>query len=218
MPIQKDLKKVVRARMQKTGESYTAARMNVVRKKEVVEPAPDYALAGMSHEAVQKATGRDWKEWVDTLDAAGSRDKPHREIVAVVKSMGTPDWWSQMVTVGYERIRGLRAKGQRRGGSYEANKSRTFPVPMETLFDAFANARKRGRWLDLKLQVRISANRNAVRATLDDGSVLQFYFVTKGTGKSSVAVQHEKLPDKATADAMKQRWSERLDALSDFLA
>jgi len=48
VPIQKDLKKLVRARMQKTGEAYTAARLHIVsRKKETVPekvaPPPDYA-------------------------------------------------------------------------------------------------------------------------------------------------------------------------------
>ena len=52
-----------------------------------------------------------------------------------------------MVTVGYERVRGLRDKGQRRGGSYETSKSRTFAVPVETLFAAVAKAPKRKRWL-----------------------------------------------------------------------
>ncbi|HEU4888511.1 MAG TPA: hypothetical protein VFV49_11525, partial [Thermoanaerobaculia bacterium] len=145
MPIQKDLKKIVRARMQKTGEAYTTARLHIVRNKEkAAEPPPNYAeLAGMSDEAVKKATGRDWAEWVKTLDAARANEKPHREIAEYVKSLGTPDWWSQGVTVGYERVRGLRDKGQRRGGSYEASKSRTFAVPIGTLYAAVANASKR---------------------------------------------------------------------------
>lgn len=121
MPIQKDLKKIVRTRMQKTGEAYTTARSHVVSKKkeEKTEPPPDYAaLAGMSDAAVKKATGRDWSEWVTTLDAARANEQGHREIAEYVSSLGTPDWWSQMVTVGYERVRGLRDKRQRRGGAY----------------------------------------------------------------------------------------------------
>jgi hypothetical protein len=104
MPKQKDLKRIVRSRMQKTGESYTAARLHIVRKKE-----SDLAsVAGMSDVAVKKATGRDWAAWVKVLDAAGATSKPHREIVKIVNA---GSWWSQMVTVGYERIRGLRDKG-----------------------------------------------------------------------------------------------------------
>lgn len=223
MPIQKDLKKIIRARMEKTGEAYTAARLHVVNRKketapEKVEPPPAFAaLAGMSDAAVKKATGRDWAEWVATLDAARAAEKPHREIAQYVSTLGTPDWWTQMVTVGYERVRGLRDKGQRRGGTYEANKSRTFAVPIETLFDAFKNARTRNRWLDAKVKVRTAnADRRTIRASFDDGTLVQFYFTDKGS-KSAVAVQHQKLADKETADRMKQWWGEKLDALAKLL-
>jgi hypothetical protein len=224
MPAQKDLKKIIRARMEKTGEAYTAARMHVVARKPEAAPAKaapahDYAkLAGMSDEAVKRATGRDWTEWVAVLDAANSREKPHREIATYVHSLGTPDWWSQMVTVGYERVRGLRDMGQRRAGAYEASKSRTFPVPLATLFEAVANARKRARWLDVKLNVRtVNAKSNSIRGTLDDGTAVQFYFVDKGKEKSSVAIQHVKLADKAAIERSKQEWTDRLDALAKVL-
>jgi hypothetical protein len=209
MPSQKDLKKIVRARMEKTGEAYTAARLHVVSRKkaplsEKIEPKPDYALAGMSDAAVKKATGRDWQEWVAALDAAHASEKPHGQIVEHVSSLGTPDWWSQMVTVGYERIRGLREKGQRRGGAYEANKSRTFKVPVEKLFAAFTNARTRNRWLDAKMTVRTANANKTIRASFDDGTLAQFYFTDKGNGKSAVTVQHQKLPDKDVAARTKQ--------------
>src|SRR5439155_12291148 len=164
MPKQKDLKRVVRSRMEKTGESYTAARLQHVRKKEA-----DFAkLAGMSDASVKKATGRTWTEWVKTLDEVRAADKPHREIARYVSSTGTPDWWSQMVTVGYERIRGLREKGQRRGGGYEASKSRTFDVPVKTLFNAFANGRVRRSWLPVKITVRTATPYRSMRVTWED--------------------------------------------------
>src|SRR5881409_2090055 len=66
MPKQKDLKRVVRARMQKTGESYTTARLHLVPK-----PAPDFAaVARLSDESLKKATGCDWTKWVFVLDKA----------------------------------------------------------------------------------------------------------------------------------------------------
>src|SRR5260221_6107738 len=215
MPKQKDLKRIVRARMQKTGEAYTAARAQLVKKQ---ESAPDYAeTAGMSDAAVTKQTGKTWAQWVRVLDAVNASDKPHGEIVSHVSSLGTPDWWAQMVTVGYERIRGLRDKGQRRGGSYEAGKSRTFAVPVETLYNAFANARKRLRWLPVKITVRTATPQKTMRVTWSDKTDVHVYFFAKGDRKSSVAVQHQKLPDRATAGAMKLWWSERLDALSELL-
>lgn len=218
MPNQKDLKKIVRARMQKTGEAYTTARLHIVRNKEkAAEPLPNYAeLAGMSDEAVKKATGRDWPEWVKTLDAVRANEKPHREIAEYVKSLGTPDWWSQGVTVGYERIRGLREKGQRRGGSYEASKSRTFAVPVEKLYAAVANAAKRKRWLPVAMKVRTSTVNKTIRASFEDGTLAQFYFVDKG-GKSTLTVQHQKLADKDAVNQTKQAWAERFDALAKLL-
>lgn len=214
MPKQKDLKRLVRTRMEKTGEAYTAARLHLVR------PAPriDFAsAAGMTDSAVEKGSGRAWTQWVRELDRAGAAEKPHREIVAHVSSAGVPDWWAQMVTVGYERIRGLRAKGQRRGGAYEAGKSRTFNVPLETLFDAFAKARTRAKWLPVKITVKSSAANKRMRLTWVDGTPVQIGFYAKGDTKSSVAIQHEKLADKATADAMKKLWSDHLDRLGELL-
>jgi hypothetical protein len=108
MPIQKDLKRIVRSRMKKTGESYTAARLQLVKKKH--EPLPDYAaLAGQSDEAVSRRTGHTWPEWVRILDAKGAATMEHPAIARMVSGLGVPDWWSQTVTVGYERIKGLRS-------------------------------------------------------------------------------------------------------------
>jgi len=215
MPMQKDLKRLVRSRMKKTGEAYTAARSHVLKKK---EPAVDYAaVAGMSDDAVRKQTGRDWAEWTKLLDSHQASDKPHREIAALVSSVGTPDWWTQMVTVGYERIRGLRDRGQRRGGAYEATKSRTFKVDVETLFDAFANARTRRRWLPVKITVRTATPHKSMRIKWDDGTTVAIGFLPKGDGKSAVAVQHQGLPAKASIDETKKMWAEHFDRLGELL-
>ena len=138
MPQQKDFKRVVRTRMQKTGESYTTARLHLVRKQEPAEPvAPpeDYAaLAKLSDESVKKATGCDWSKWVFVLDKAGGKEMSHPELVAYIREKyKTPGWWTQMVAVGYERIRGLRAQGQMRSGDWSVTKSKTINVPGEAL-------------------------------------------------------------------------------------
>jgi len=215
MPKQKDLKRLVRSRMQKTGEAYTAARFQLLKK---VEPAPDHAkVAGMSDESVSKATGRTWTQWVRLLDGVHAADKAHREIVEHVSRLGVADWWSQMVTVGYERIRGLRERGQRRGGGYEASKSRTFPVSVATLFGAFTNARKRRQWLPVKITVRSATPHKYMRIRWSDDTPVQVGFLAKGDAKSSVAIQHEKLPSKSAAEAMKKTWSEYFDGLAEVL-
>jgi len=205
MPKQKDLKRVVRTRMEKTGESYTAARLQVLKKKDA-----DFAsIAGMSDDAVRKATSRTWGEWVRVLDDVGASSKTHREIVHEVSSRGTPSWWSQMVTVGYERIRGLRDKGQRRGGGYEAGKSRTFNLPVKRLFAAFK------KLLPESAQLKSATPNKRLRITWDDGTVVEALFTAKSDTKSAVAVTHQKLPDRAAAEKMKSWWGERLASLAE---
>lgn len=231
MPRNKDLKRLVRARMRKTGEAYTAARAQIVQKTHrrspnatpVARPAAaagDFAsLAGMSDEAVKQHTGCTWDRWVRALDHHGAVEMAHREIVTLVSTKyKVPDWWSQMVTVGYERIKGLRARGQRRDGSYEATKSRTFAVPVATLFDAWANAHRRKAWLDERVTIRTATVPKSMRIGWSDGSTIAVGFYAKGASKSSVAVQHAKLPDRETAERLKQYWTERLNALGDSLA
>ena len=135
-----------------------------------------------------------------------------------VSSLGTPDWWTQTVTVGYERIRGLRDRGQRRGGGYEATKSRTFAVPVETLFDALHNARTRRRWLPVKITVRSATPPKRMRIEWDDKTQVQVGFLPKGPAKSAIAVQHEKLPDKSSVAVMKSKWTEYFDRLGNILS
>jgi hypothetical protein len=229
MPTQKDLKRLVRSRMKKTGEAYTAARLRILdtgthsRKpgeQSLKEVAPrDYAgLAGIADASVLKRTGRTWAQWVDVLDGAHAAERTHKEIALYVASLGTPAWWAQMVTVGYERIRGLRQKGQRRSGSYEANKSRTFNVPVETLFEACASPATRRKWLPVSVTLRTAVPLKSMRLTWDDDSRALLGFVSKGPAKSMVAVQHERLSGKAAADAMKAAWTDYFDRLSAILS
>ena len=241
MPRQKDLKRLVRARMQKTGEAYTAARAQVLRKPRTpkraaadatsapasaaptntAQPDPkDYAaIAGMSDDAIKEKTGCTWELWVKALDYNRAYELSHREIAKLVKEKwDTPSWWTQMVTVGYERIKGLRARGQQRNGTYTVNRSRTFGVNVETLYEAWADGRRRKRWLDeTGVKVRTATAPKSLRLQMPDGAIVAIGFSSKGKDKSSVALEQARLPDRDTAEALKQTWSDRLDALGEAL-
>jgi hypothetical protein len=227
MPVHKDLKRLIRTRMRKTGESYTAARAQLLKQpaaRPAATPAPpgpaDYArLAGMSSETVKAKTGCAWDRWVWALDRLGAADLPHREIARLVReTYKIGSWWAQTVTVGYERIRGLRAIGQRRDGAYEASKSKTVPVPVGRLYRAFRDARIRKRWLDAPVTVRTAQPDKTVRFSWDDGTIVQAYFTPKGKAKTAVAIQHMKLKDKADAERRKTYWGERLARLAQHMA
>jgi uncharacterized protein YndB with AHSA1/START domain len=229
MPRNKDLKRLVRARMSKTGEAYTAARARITDKpKKATRATPDmvtkarvdYAeIAGMRDTAIREKTGRTWEEWTRTLDKEGAAQMSHRDIAQVVHAkFKVADWWTQTVTVGYERIKGLRARGQRRDGSYEASKSRTYNVPVTVLFDAWAKAARRRRWLNgASVKVRTATAPKSMRLGWDDGSIVAVGFYPKGASKSSVAVQHTRLRDRESAPAFREYWTERLDALGQLL-
>jgi len=247
MPTNKDLKRLVRARMRRTGEAYTTARAQILRKpprKKVavsvnhtvaqslkksatpsvrsaggadaaVKPSEYAALAGMSDASIKRGTGCTWERWVRSLDHHGAGEMSHREIASLVRTKyKTPSWWTQTVAVGYERIRGLRARGQRRNGTYEMTKSRTFNVPLTVLYDAWANASVRQRW-SKRDDVRVRTARRPKSMRLDWGSegILAAGFLAKGVAKSSVAISVERLPDRDAAERLKLYWSERLDDL-----
>jgi hypothetical protein len=223
MPANKDFKRLVRGRMRKTGESYTAARAQLLNHKPApdVKPAPDLAtLAGRSDAALKAATGCTWERWVKALDHVNAHTWTHREIAKHIREKyRVKSWWVQTVTVGYERIKGLRAVGQRRDGSFEASKRRTFAVPLSRLYRAFADARSRERWLPgVDLAIRTATRGKSMRITWPDRSSVSVGFASRGRGKSQVAVQHEKLPDRAAATRLKQFWAERLEALGEVLA
>ena len=182
----------------------------------VVLEATGPTIAAQRNAGIARARNR----WVFALDHYGADKMSHGEIAALVSTKYKIDgWWAQSVTVGYERIKGLRAIGQRREGTYEANKSRTFNVPVATLFDAWADERVRRRWLDGRIgRVRSATPARSMRLDGEDRSIVAVGFMPKGRSKSAVAVQHTKLRDPETASRLKQYWSERFDALAEVLA
>jgi len=248
MPTDKDFKRLVRGRMQKTGESYTTARAHLLAQspspqsrraparalstsalrpsKAPSEAAPavgptEYArLAGQTDAVIKARTGCTWERWVHALDHVGASEWAHRDIARYVhEKYKIPGWWAQSVTTGYERIKGLREIGQRRGGSFEASKSRTFAVPIARLYRAFRDARTRARWLpDVALTIRTATPNKSMRITWPDGTSVSLWFQAPSGAKSQVSVQHEKLPDRAAQTRLKQYWTERLDALREMLA
>lgn len=225
MPLDKDFKRLIRGRMQKTGESYTAARGTLHKKRAPKTPAtapasPEFAkLAGMSDAAILAKTGRTWAGWVDALDGVGAHAWPHRDIAECVHGrFKIGDWWGQTVAVGYERIKGLREIGQRRSGEYEATRSKTIAAPVEKIYRAFTVARTRNKWLPgVKLTIRKAALNKSVRITWDDDTSVEVWLIAKGPAKASAQVSHRKLDGKEDAARRKAYWGERLDALARLL-
>jgi uncharacterized protein YndB with AHSA1/START domain len=214
-----------------------------LKKAKPSSPARRRAPTGrISEDAVLAATGRGWTHWLGVLDRFGRNDgKTHREAAAHLEERhALSGWWSQMVTVEYERQRGIRAVNQR-GKGFGVDVQRTIAAPASRVFQAFSDAKALSLWLatpvkhdfrkggrysdgegdrgeylaiDAPRRLRLSWE-NPKRAP---GSVVEFTFTPKGRGKTVVRVSHECLPDAKGVTLMRGGWSWALHSLRTYLA
>jgi hypothetical protein len=213
---QRSFKRLVRARMDKTGESYTAARAMLLAAEEADAP-----VLATSEENIVRRTGRGWEEWFDLLDEWGADERTHRETarwVAEQQAAHPLAWNVQAVVSSYERTRGLRAPGEHDDG-FAITASKTVAVPVERLFDAFVDTSVRDRWLpDAELTERVATRPKSARFDWGDGtSRVLVTFAPKGDERSTAALQHRRLADAAEAGRMKAFWRERVSALKEEL-
>lgn len=169
MTDRKKLKAAIRARSAKTGESYTAARRQLLQAEErrrasapsdtggsppspattrAARPPKAPAPRGQVHdEASRKATGHGLEHWFAVLDAFGA-GKGHTALAAHLgRDHGIPGWYAQGITVAYERERGLREVNQACGGGFQVSVTRTVPAPVPEAAAAFAESARRKVWL-----------------------------------------------------------------------
>lgn len=219
MTMQKSFKRLVRARMEKTGESYTTARTRLLRADET--EALDGVKLATSDEAIRRRTGRGWEEWFEMLDDWGAADRTHRETarwLAEQQNLHPLAWNVQAVTAGYERARGLREVGEKHDG-FAITASRTVAVPVERLYEAFVSDGVRAQWLpDGRLRERTATRPKSARFDWGDGDTrVNLTFLPKGEARSTVALEHRRLPDAGEAERIKGYWRERLAALKSAL-
>jgi len=216
MTAQKSFKRLVRSRMEKTGESYTAARARLL-----AGDAPQRISLATSDEMIRERTGRGWEEWFDLLDEWGAADKSHREIarwLAGQQGIHPLAWNAQAIAGSYERARRGRQVGEHEDG-FTVTASKTVAVPIERLYEAFVDPILRERWLpDGDLRERTTIEPRSARFDWGDGaSRVHVAFASKGDAKSTAALSHERLPDGAEAARMKAFWRERVAGLKQEL-
>ena len=218
MTSRKSFKLLVRSRMQKTGESYTAARTSLLSGSEKPKAAEKPPLATSDAE-IRRRTGRGWEAWFDLLDEWGAAERPHREIarwVAEQQGIEPLAWNAQAVAGSYERARGLRAVGEHADG-FRVSATKTVAAPVDRLYDAFVDTATRERWLpDGKLRTRKATKPVSAHFDWDDdGSRVHVTFTAKDGGKSTATVSHERLADAEERDRMRAYWRERVTALEE---
>jgi hypothetical protein len=170
----------------------------------------------MSAEAVRAKTGKTWDEWFVILDKEKAAGWTHPQIATWLHEHGVPDWWCQMVTVEYERARGMRAMHETSDG-FAVSASRTFAVPLADLFAAWQDG-PRQRWLPEAVVVRKATPTKTMRIGWPGGKqIVAVGFYDKGGGKSQVTIQHSKLADANEVAEKRALWKAALDKLGETL-
>lgn len=214
MTRQETFKRRIRARMAKTGERYVAARRHLMtqqdrRSRWVAQPE-------ISDEAVFQATGKGWEEWREILDIEPGPTANHSQIVEHLATSHKVDgWWAQAVAVGYERIAGIRLPHQKADGTFTAGKSRTLDIDGESLREMLFDSEARADLFPgFETELRSRPTTRAPRIAIGPGVAL-FSIEPKDKVRSTVTINHEKLPTVQAVDEWKAFWAEWLEALAE---
>lgn len=250
------LKAVIRARARKTGESYTAARRHVLAgkpapvdavparasnprppaTKPLAAPAardPRVPRGELSNRAAIKSTGHDLEHWFGILDAFG-KDHGHTKAAEYLYAEHkVRPWHGQMITVTWERSRGLRQENQSCTGTFQVSVSRAIAAPVEWIVGFINDARSRKQWLKTASPALVRAIEDAFAAGKSMelkkagyarmrykwlSSVVELRVTGKPDGKSSFVADSSNLPDADAVAVRREAFSQALNRLRDLAA
>lgn len=176
-------------------------------------------MPDVSDDAVATRTGRTRREWFKELDKWGAVHRAHHEIASHLRDeRGVEPWWAQMLTVEYERARGLRDVGQRLTGLYEASVQRTVDAPPRVVEHVLKHPDEWVEDPDVLLVLRSvpRASRTAQGKVLRYAEASARVEVTLGSkedGRCVVRVVQGALASQDEREMAKKRWASVLDAL-----
>jgi hypothetical protein len=172
----------------------------------------------MSDNAVMAKTGKTWNQWFALLDKAGASKLDHGGIVKLAaRTGGAGPWWRQMVTVEYERARGLRDKHQTATG-FSVSVSKTVAADVAALYAATADAKRRKKWFPAgALKISSRTEDKYFRAAWNGAARLEINFYPKPGGKAQINVQVGKLANKSDVERERAAWKKALEKLTSLL-
>jgi hypothetical protein len=161
---------------------------------------------------------RGWDEWFKLIDDQNGATLDHRGIVAIVAPhLQKSEWWAQMISVAYEQARGLRKKHEKPDG-FQVGASRVLDVAVSRIYAAFFDDAIRARWLADPVTIKKATPDRSLRLAWKDNTPIDVYLFAKGENRASVAVQHGKIQNEATANERKAFWKAALERLEKMLA
>jgi len=173
----------------------------------------------MTDAGIKAKTGEGWDAWFAALDKAGAAKLDHRAIAALLrKDFKVEPWWAQMISVSYERARGIRAMNQKCSGEFSVSVSKVMPVSLGALFQAAAGDAK--SWFPKGSFAESSRTENKYwrGAWGKAGARLEINFTGKAPGKAQIVVQVNKLADGGVIESERAAWKAALARLEARLA
>jgi hypothetical protein len=186
-----------------------------------------------SDQAVFKATGRSKNDWYAIIEE-GVKDKmTHPEIAEFLrKEYDLSPWWSQEITVLFEKHAGTRVTGQTMDAGFQVGINKTIPVPHKKLWALIFVENRLGLFQDNKLNLAeglTGVNSRGVSYKIttyrpyshirmqwrlpnwDEYSILQIRLNAKTDNNTTLSIHQEKLKNKNTREAMKLFWKKELE-------
>ena len=173
----------------------------------------------VSNDGVTNSTGKSWKEWFTLLKKIKAEDLSHKEIAGKLsEEYDVSGWWAQSITVEFERSIGRREIGQTCDGDFQAGATKMLAGSLDDALKVWQkNVRDRTDFDGVKLENKPSISKTEKwrywRVSLADGSKVVIVISQKGDNRAQLAVNHEKLPDKAAVDRWKYYWRSFLQNL-----
>ena len=173
----------------------------------------------ISDEKVKAATGRGWMGWFVILNKMGATSMPHKEVARTLREKhGAPSWWCQMITVEHERARGGRKKHERPDG-YSVSITKVVPAALPALFALATDPRTRRRWFPQGAFEETSRTKDKYwRGKWKKDVRFEAGFHAKGSEKSQIALQLNKLADAQILEKERAAWKKALTRLEGLLA
>jgi activator of HSP90 ATPase len=189
----------------------------------------------ITDEAVKKATGKMWEEWIQFLNKKGADKMTHTEIVAVLyKKHIEKGWWAQNVANGYEKSKGKRTVGDTQIG-YEVGVRKTFPMSVKKAWEFVTSKKGVAIWLgdeiNLKFEkgekyetkdgvigeVRVINPLENIRLTWQPKgwkkhSVIQIRVIPSGNG-CVISFHQEQMPSVEDREIRRKYWQGVLDVI-----
>ena len=170
------------------------------------------------------------------LDRFGGAGKGHTALARhLYDDHSVAGWYSQGITVAYERARGARAVNQRCDGEYEVSVSKVVNATTGDVVKALTDGRLRKRWVEGVDAPLVKALAAALTSAASKGVVVrgdgqgryrykwgdttvQLYLVPKAGDKVSLVVTNSKLADGATVETRRAQWRAAVNALAQLFA